>query len=102
MKTNKVKVIAYCLGVAKGDRKVKNHSYELRYIKKGKTADLTEEDINKCVESTRLWADARRFKSVNNLKVKFIEVEVDDGAIGGMPSESYLMFSETDKEIVIQ
>ena len=97
---NKVKVTAYCSGIAKGDRKVKMHSYKLGYIEKEKTANLTEKDINKCVESAKVWADARRFKLVNNLKVKFIEVELKHES--GMDIESYMMFNDTDKEIAIQ
>jgi len=58
MKTNKVKVTAYCLGVAKGNRKVKMHSYKIGYIDKEKTADVTEEEVNQFVEFATVWANA--------------------------------------------
>jgi len=99
--SNKVKVTAYCSGIAKGDRKVKSHSFKLGYIDKEKTADLTEEEINKCITSAKVWAnDKDHIKSFHSLKVKFIEVEIKRDSYG--ESESYMMFNKTDKEIVIQ
>ena len=98
---NKVKVTAYCSGIAKGDRKVKMHSYKLGYIEKEKTANLTEKDINKCVESAKNWSNNRNdLKTVVGLKVKFYEVELKDDEYGTL--ESYFPLSETNKEIVIQ
>lgn len=98
---NKVKVTAYCSGIAKSDRKVKMHSFKLGYIDKEKTAGITEEEVNKSVESAKVWAnDKNHFKTVVSLKVKFIEVEIKRDVYG--ESETYIMFNNTDKEIVIQ
>lgn len=99
--SHKVKVTAYCSGIAKCDRKVKMHTYNIGYIDKEKTSDLTDEDTNKCIESTKAWANNNnRFKTVVGLKVKFYEVELKDDKYGTL--ESYFPLSETNKEIVIQ
>lgn len=98
---NKIKATAYCSGVAKGDRKVKMHSYNFEYIDKEKTSDLTDEDTNKCIESAKAWANNKNhFKIVVGLNVKFYEVELKDDKHGTL--ESYFPLSETNKEIVIQ